>query len=374
MNNDNDKPFDPLAPQNVGLDNVKNVDNKSNNSFVSSNSLSNNQVTENQNNYNLNNGSNNFLEKNTNPPTNIESTTPSSNDTFVEPIVKEEPKVSPIGDDNREKLLEPTPPSGPYIPKDKVKETTGKVGVIVAFVLIIGMIITIQFWPQLSRSDIYKEKKTLEEKEENIKNFKSLDNPAPQDFQGKYKNENSVVKIYNNSVNTIWFSYKSKDKNISALARVGNGSLYFDKGLKLDVKVGENKDSILINFNENTVHKELFTKESSYTFDEYFNDFYIDDDKYLKTQYNGCFSNGETILCMYQADNDVVRIDAGGVIRLTMDFKIKEDGSLSDKGYKISFKTDKTIIFEKNDESLELSYTNDLNKKQIASVFSNYYE
>ena len=231
----------------------------------------------------------------------------------------------------------------------------GKTGLIITIIIIllcgigVGLFFILNKDSKKDEDDNKKNTKTeekVEKKEENKENNETST------YNGVYKKDNIVFKIYCIPEKKCKASFESEsygsllDISIKNGKAESSGISYTFENNSLTIKTNPSE------FREDdpaaTILNGNYTKEKDYTAEDYYKD-NIGETTYINTKYNGLFELNNNKMYIIQTKNDKVRISIQGNNSIfDMEFDIQSDGSLQKDFFESTYKItvdDENAIF-----------------------------
>lgn len=193
-----------------------------------------------------------------------------------------------------------------------------------------------------------KETKKEETKKEETKDSDSMSDWAASKYNGVYKNDKVVIKLFAYSKKKIYYVAKGDGFYVNSGDLDFSNDVaeydHFDDKYKFTL----DSDGVNVESNNEDIPAGKYTKESDYSINDFYTDSY-GDPELLKSKYSGCFKKGNDTLYLVQTSDKDVRV---AVFKETytfdVGFEIKEEGYLFEdfmgEVYNITLNNDKAEI------------------------------
>ena len=214
------------------------------------------------------------------------------------------------------------------VPQEPTKKNN--IGPIIAILVLLCIVGGGAFF-LLTKTDLLKSAKddndeeTKEErKDEEVKEAKG--------YNGIYKSENSVLKLYCQENNECYIYLENDDSTVGTTIEIEDNLSDYD-----DIEFKFEKNTITVS--ENPEDEDdiigiggIYKKEKDYNMQDFYKDQY-GNPELLNSKYNGYYEYGENKMYTFQTDEEHVRvyISGNGISFFDIEFEINEDGKLHEE-------------------------------------------
>ena len=189
-------------------------------------------------------------------------------------------------------------------------------------------------------------------------------------FNGIYKYNENILKIYGINDNRLFYDLSSSSSSIGHANIDGDTAtaIVFDTRYEFTL----NENGIAVNVSDSVEDSGVYIKQSDYLSEDYYRDNY-GDPAFLSSIYNGIYKKGQVVAYLFQISKDKVRVNIEMEGSFSdLEYDIKEDGSLYgeifDDIYSIFLEDDKLIFTTIKTEDEEKKYDGEYIKESNLTI------